>query len=176
MMCIADRLHHILKSTRKRWYVTIALMLTCASLVLLTIWKVHKVQVTIAQLKIDNPHVTDWTESWIWVESKEIIGLEDVGGLKDISSLKYIIFKGHSLGLGPTQVSDISTLRGMSFTELDLRNTKVTVISALKGMPLKNLSLDSTKVSDISALKGMPLKKLWLTKVSDISALNGMPL
>ncbi|MCJ8331958.1 MAG: hypothetical protein MJH11_18505 [Lentisphaeria bacterium] len=70
MIRIADLLHRVLKAARRRWYVTLALLLIGLSPVLLTIWKVHKVQKAIAQLKEDNPQVKGWTEAVIRVSPK----------------------------------------------------------------------------------------------------------
>jgi len=122
MVRAADLLHRALKLARKRWYVVLVLMILCAWPVLLTIWKVHKVQVAIKQFKIDNPKVKNWKYSSFGVES-ESIGFNEFGGLKDICSLKYIIFKDLDIRISNAEVTDISALKGMPLTHLSLYGT-----------------------------------------------------
>ncbi|MCJ8330844.1 MAG: hypothetical protein MJH11_12770 [Lentisphaeria bacterium] len=186
MIRIADLLHLALKLARKRWYVILALLallLIFASLVLLTIWKVHKVQVVIKQLKEDNPKAD--FKKLDQKFAKRPLTLLDLyrTQVSDISALKGMHLEW--LRLDRTQVSDISVLNGMPLKELYFNRTQVTDISALKGMPLEKLDLNGTQVSDISALKGMPLIRLilptsaknieWLKDVKTLDNINGRP-
>ncbi|QDU21310.1 bifunctional serine/threonine-protein kinase/formylglycine-generating enzyme family protein [Urbifossiella limnaea] len=78
------------------------------------------------------------------------------------------------------KLSDLSPLKGMALTSLNLEGTDVTDLSPLKGMPLKYLRLwDDSNVADLTPLEGMPLKSLLifnLRHVKDLSPLKGMPL
>lgn len=74
-------------------------------------------------------------------------------------------------------LKDISALKGMRLTSVDINRTKVSDISSLQGMELKVLDISYTDVKSIEALKGMPLEKLSLSRhVSDLSPLSGTPL
>jgi len=76
-------------------------------------------------------------------------------------------------------ISDISPLRGIPLSHLDILATKVADLSPIKDMPLKSISMSSTKVADLGPLRGKQLTALNLNccaNVSDISPLKGMPL
>jgi hypothetical protein len=74
--------------------------------------------------------------------------------------------------------SDLSPLKGMPLTSIDLTDTSVADLSPLQGMKLVNLSFRRTWVNDLWPLKGMPLTEINVseTGVSDLSPLKGMPL
>jgi len=97
-------------------------------------------------------------------------------GEPDLSILKGIPLSG--LEINGSQVTDIGPLRGMPLTRLSVGNTPLADISPLEGMRLTSLNLYRTQVTDIRVLKGMPLKTLTLygTDVSDLTPLAGMPL
>ena len=74
---------------------------------------------------------------------------------------------------GCTQIEDLTPLKGMKLTNLDLNAfTKVRDFEPLKGMPLTSLFLESTTVRDLEPLRGMPLISLSLarTQVVDLTA------
>jgi serine/threonine protein kinase len=75
-------------------------------------------------------------------------------------------------------IRDLSPLRGMSLTVLNIDQTGVADLSPLRGMPLKRLCLFSDNLRDFSPLKGMPLNDLCIrcSGFSDLSVLKGMPL
>src|SRR5438552_2698723 len=67
----------------------------------------------------------------------------------------------------------------MKLTSLTLQHAKVRDLSPLKGMPLTSLNLTACgQVSDLSPLKGMPLTtlNLWGCSVRDLTPLQGMSL
>jgi hypothetical protein len=70
-----------------------------------------------------------------------------------------------------TKLSDISPLRGLALTDLNLSTTRVASIEVLKEMPISVLSLDRSPVSDLSPLRGKVLQVLHIggTKVSSVS-------
>jgi hypothetical protein len=98
---------------------------------------------------------------------------------RGISATPTLIEKDLSLGLyfGETNIADISFLRGIPLTELDL-NGNISDLSPLRGMPLKRLSLRSQNGLNLSPLQGLPIKELDMrdTSVADLSPLKGMPL
>jgi serine/threonine protein kinase len=82
---------------------------------------------------------------------------------------------------GSDQVTDLSPLRGMSLTSLDLSQCRqVRDLSPLRGMPLTSLNLtECGQVRDLSPLHDMPLTSLNLTfcgQVGDLASLQGLPL
>ena len=113
------------------------------------------------------------------VDEKGMIELDLGGtGISDLSPLKGMPLT--SLNLDRCgQVTDLSPLKGMPLTSLNLWGCSQADITPLKGMPLTSLNLGGTKVIDLSPLKGMPLTSLSLygcNQVSDLSPLKGMPL
>ena len=101
---------------------------------------------------------------------------EGKGKLVNLSPLKGLPLT--SLQIYFTQVSDLSPLQDMKLTLLHCGNTLVAELSPLKGMPLEFLDCSETNVNDISPLNGMPLTqiRISLTQVSDLSPLKGMKL
>jgi len=74
--------------------------------------------------------------------------------------------------------SDLSLIRGVPITSLNLYKTGVTDLSPLSGMSLEYLSLRSTPVSSLKPLARMPLQKLNIqnTQINDLTPLYEMPL
>ena len=86
-----------------------------------------------------------------------------------------------------TQVADLSILKGMPLTCLDIRGTPVRILSALAGLPLTYLRCDQTKVTDLSPILNMPLKELRcdfkperdaaiLKTIKTLETINGKPV
>lgn len=75
-------------------------------------------------------------------------------------------------------ITDVSPLKKMALSELDLQNNAISDLGPLEGMQLEALYLEGTQVSDLRPLRGMPLRILYLsaTKVIDLAPLKGMPL
>jgi serine/threonine protein kinase len=83
---------------------------------------------------------------------------------------------------------DISALRGLPLTHVNLHGAPVADISPLRGMPLQQLALLNTNVTDLSPLRGIPLRRLvikfsyvresghYASTIRDISPLAQMPL
>ena len=70
------------------------------------------------------------------------------------------------LVIGATKVSDLSPLRGMGLTRLQVQgNANVTDLHALEGMPLVELNCDGTHVADLTPLASCKsLKSLKVAK------------
>ena len=96
--------------------------------------------------------------------------------LSDLSPLKSMGLT--SLNIHFTEVTDLSPLEGMKLNALMCASTRITDLTALRGMPLTHLQIEWTHSSDLSPLEGMPLVSLNFTgtNVSDIAPLRGMPL
>ena len=92
------------------------------------------------------------------------INTDDLTALSDMKTLK-------DLSISDTEISDLSALKGLKLTRLDVSGTRVTDLSPLKGMKLTGMVCIGARVSDLSPLDGMPLLELNLadTKVSDAS-------
>ena len=129
-----------------------------------------------------NPKKLDLKNAWLrdlsllaglTPEELDLSGCDasDLGPLSKMKSLK-------KLGLYSMPVADLSPLRGLQLTHLNLAQTTVADLSPLKGMKLERLDLRDTKVTDISPLTGMPIAYLNLNHaaVSNLAPLTGMPL
>lgn len=86
-----------------------------------------------------------------------------------------------TLGAMPVIVSltDVSALRGLPLTQLNLSGDRIDDLSPLADMPLVNLNLHGTLVRDLTPLKGMAsLRELDLgyTPVADLTPLQGLKL
>jgi uncharacterized protein (TIGR03067 family) len=118
------------------------------------------------------------------IKNNVVTGLKfntnNVDNVAPVRALKGLV----SLDCGGTKevkrkLSDLSPLKGMALTSLNLECTDVTDLSPLKGMPLKSLNLwHVINVADLTPLEGMPLETLtmWNNPVKDLSPLKGMPL
>ena len=98
------------------------------------------------------------------------------GALADLSPLKGL--KLTDLEISSTKVSDLSPLQAMPLSFLFCPDTDIRDLSPLRGIPLTNLVCNRTRVSDLTPLKGIRLTRLdcMETPVSDLSPLQGMPL
>ena len=118
------------------------------------------------------------------IENDVVIGLKiatdhvtDIFPVRALTRLRNLEMQGSGPGTGT--LANLSPLKGMSLTFLDLQgNGRLTDLAPLKGMPLKVLELYGTAVTDLTPLKGMPLERLsmWQNHVSDLTPLVGMPL
>lgn len=102
-------------------------------------------------------------------------------GCKQVTSLDRL--KGLPLGrlsLRDCDIQDLTPLRGMSLTWLELSGCgQVRDLTPLRGMPVIELSADACfQLSDLKPLEGMPLTvlKLHRCSVRDLTPLKGMPL
>jgi Leucine-rich repeat (LRR) protein len=98
--------------------------------------------------------------------------------VQDLSPLKDM--KLSSLNVGGTMVEDLTPLKGMPLTKLHLHGTKVKNLEPLRGMELTILGLTGlTEVPTLDPLRGMPLTELYIHgchKVPDLKPLQDMPL
>jgi Leucine-rich repeat (LRR) protein len=92
------------------------------------------------------------------------IKTDDLTPLSDMMTL-------NNLSISDTAISDLSALKGLKLTVLNVAGTQVSDLSPLKGMKLTWMTCSGANVSDLSALNGMPLRELNVagTKVSDAS-------
>lgn len=126
-------------------------------------------------LKRANPEYNG--EGVVHVRDGVITGIELVHtGVTDLSPLKGLCLS--SLDISWAEVTDLSPLEGMPLNVLTLTRCPVENISALAGMPLTKLKLDGTGIKNVVPLKGLALLYLDIdhTKVADLSPLVGMPL
>jgi formylglycine-generating enzyme required for sulfatase activity len=96
--------------------------------------------------------------------------------LSDLTPLKGLPLTG--LDLPFTQVRDLTPLKGMPLTRLNLYTCQVQNLEPLKDMPLTSLNVGGSQVRDLTPLTEMPLTSLglWATPVKDLSPLQGMKL
>jgi Leucine-rich repeat (LRR) protein len=89
---------------------------------------------------------------------------EDLNILAGMNTLEHLCFER-------TTISDISPLKGLKLTTINMSGSPVSDLSPLTGMKLTFLHCGGTKVFDLSPLNGMPLTSLNLagTKVTDES-------
>lgn len=83
-----------------------------------------------------------------------------------------------SLDATGTEFKDLTILRGMKLTTLQLRGCRqVRDLRPLAGMPLADLTLDGTSMDDLAPLAGMPLNTLHLAgceKLEDLRPLTDL--
>jgi len=97
-------------------------------------------------------------------------------GVTNISPLRGLPLS--YLNISWTDITDLSALENMPLTTIDLANSRIDDISELAGLPLVEVRIDGTRVKDLAPLKGMALNYLDIsqTKVTDLAPLAGMPL
>jgi len=97
----------------------------------------------------------------------------------NLSSLYDVNDEGIELDLSSNpELSDITPLRGLPLTKLNLAKTRVRELEPLRRMPLRFLNLSDCPVDDIGALEGMPLEELNLSncRVKNMRPLKDAPL
>lgn len=117
------------------------------------------------------------------ISGRLVTGLEfltdavtDISPLRAHKSLRTLRCNGTFPRLG--RLSDLTPLRGLQLTALEVYSTQVADLDPLRGMPLRLLHAGETMVADLSPLEGMKLQSLTLqrTSVTDLTPLRGMPL
>ena len=85
---------------------------------------------------------------------------------------------GFAVDLGSLNLGDLSVLRGLPITELNVSQTKIADLSGLKGLSLTTLHANQNKIEDLRPLRGMKLVNLHVevNPVSDLSPLSDMHL
>lgn len=112
--------------------------------------------------------------------------VSDISPVRVLDQL--IVLKCAGSGPGKGYLSDLSPLKGLRLTNLDLWGTQVKDLSPLEGMPIEMLNVGHTPVSDLSPLKQLSRQSRWgpeplkftlhcdNTPISDLSPLKGMKL
>jgi hypothetical protein len=102
----------------------------------------------------------------------------DISPVRALVGLKSLECMWSGSPNGKRTVSDLTPLRGMKLTRLNVNWTRVADLSDLRGMPLQELRFSETRVADLSPLRGMPLKVMEFgqTPVADLAPLQGMEL
>ena len=95
----------------------------------------------------------------------KVTDLSPVRALPKLNALSCFSISGKGL------LSNLSPLKGMSFTSLNFAGTRVSDLSPLHEMKLTTLSCFATRISDLTPLRGMKLRGLncAATYVSDLS-------
>jgi hypothetical protein len=130
----------------------------------------------VTELKIDGKNVTDLSPVRFLVGLKVFSCTN--GPLADLSPLKSLPLT--TLDLHGTLVRELAPLKGMSLTSLYLWWCgQVRDLESLRGMKLTHLDLNGCgQVQHLSPLKGMPLTGLYIndSKVRDLTPLRDMKL
>ena len=99
-------------------------------------------------------------------------GVTDLSPLRDMPLTELDLFNA-------SQLKDLLPLNGMSLKYLNVGRTSVSDLSPVgKMMTLQALILSETPLTELSALQGLPLRSLRMEKTSipDLAPLKGMPL
>jgi serine/threonine protein kinase/Leucine-rich repeat (LRR) protein len=99
------------------------------------------------------------------------VHVTDITPVRALSHLSFLKMNGTG---GRGALSDLSPLKGMNLTALELRNNNLSDLSPLRGMPLEILHLWLWVGDDLSPLEGMPLK--WLNVGGSQKDLDLTPL
>ena len=83
-----------------------------------------------------------------------------------------------SLSIVDREMPDLTPLKGMPISHLELVGTKAIDLSSLAGMPLSRVRLVDLRARDLGPLKGMAITFLTVSRaeVTDLGPLTGMPL
>jgi len=103
-------------------------------------------------------------------------GLAGRGDVYDLSALEGLPIT--RLSLAHTKALDITPLKRMPLSSLDLTDTPVRNLEPLSGLPLGTLRLANTRVEDLTPLATLPLEELDIsdTAVADLMPLERLPL
>ncbi len=171
-----------------------SMALACLYLMLIVSSCIHKTEehqstdilVSIKKLKQDNPKWTGQymlTGSFLDLQSNKKYSSASFeiikSNIKNISSLRGLKLTGLDLSL--SNVSNLSPIKKMPLTKLNLMRTPINneALKELKGLKLVYLDINGCRsVSNLSDIGNMPLQYLDIgfTKVTDLSPLQGMPL
>jgi serine/threonine protein kinase len=100
-----------------------------------------------------------------------------LGVVRDLSPLRGMHLSSLNLRTC-SKVKDLSPLRGMPLTALDILSTDVEDLTPLQGMKLTSLDLRGTRVKTLQPLTDMPIASLFLgpSQISDLTPLRTIPL
>jgi hypothetical protein len=75
-------------------------------------------------------------------------------------------------------ISDLSPLRNLPLTDLDVMDNNITDLAPIAAMPLQYLNIAGNPVESLAPVENAPLKTLLIggTKIADLSPLRGVPL
>jgi len=93
-------------------------------------------------------------------------------GLRDLSPIKGL--KLSTLDLSGNPVREIRHLRGMPLSVLWLENTRVVSLSSLSNAKLRELRLNNSPIESLDGLQGQPMEQLYAvaTRIKDIEPLR----
>jgi Leucine-rich repeat (LRR) protein len=123
--------------------------------------------------KLENSRVENGVVTELAFVTDDITDISPVRALKNLARLSCVARGQRS------KLSDVSPLRGMSLSYLNLSGSPATDLAPLAGMPLTYLVLNScADLEDLAPVRGLALDSLLIpgTKVGDLSPLKGMPL
>ena len=102
--------------------------------------------------------------------------ISNVEPLRALPDLKKLTLTEDVMG----KLVDLSPLKGLKLTHLNISRNPIVDLKPLQGMPLEVLDCDNTDIKDLKPLQGMPLKRLDChgprVAITDISMFKGMPL
>jgi hypothetical protein len=109
------------------------------------------------------------------VTELEITDVRDLSPVQVCGDLKRLVHRSKSYAIA--YLCDLSPLKGLKLTHLDVAKSNVMDLSPLEGMPLEYLDCSQTLVTDLSPLRKMPLRVLRFegTAVTDLSPLRDIP-
>lgn len=104
-------------------------------------------------------------------------GMDGAGVLTDLTPLRGLSLTVLDLN-NNGDLADLSPVQDMPLQELYVQRTALRDLDATSKMKLVHLNCSLTRVSDLRPLKGMPLVTLYLdgTRVTDLAPLHGAPL
>ncbi len=96
--------------------------------------------------------------------------------ISDLTPLKGVLIT--DLNISENRISQIQPLEKLPLERLLARDNRISDLTPLKGIPLKRLDLGRNPISSIAPLKNLALEILKLddTNISDLTPLKGMPL
>lgn len=132
----------------------------------------------VVNLSIDQDGVADISplRALTRLQSVRFYGNSPENPLADLSPLRGLKLTG--IQIGWTQVSDLSPLQDMPLDLFECHSPKLTDLSPLAKLPITHFECYSPNISSLAPLAGMKLTflKVQGTQVADLSPLRGMPL
>lgn len=115
-------------------------------------------------------HLSGVPPGHVW-RTQPLARFRDLAPLRNLTQLE-------QLAINNSLVRDLSPLKGLPISDLNLRDTGVTELDALRGMPLDRLCIRRLPIKDISVLRGMKIAHFDAagTGIFDYNPLAAMPL
>jgi serine/threonine protein kinase/phage FluMu protein Com len=136
----------------------------------------RQVQAVIEKLVERNPGL-DRQKIQSKIVDRLVVRLEvDSYQLKDVSPVRALPYLT-DLSLqcqppGPSALADLTPLKGMALTSLNISNTLVQNLTPLAGMPLRDLKMNGVPVSDFTLLGSLPLESLECSACPNLRSLE----